>query len=410
MKLRYAIFFAICGVLCFVLVPGSPSRAQSKQAGASPPPVSSPPPAQFNYGGDAAEVPAEFVGNLVFLPVRINEGRPSAFFLDTSAAGSSIDPGRLSVLGLAPSPRTVLSMIGVDVPFAPLPAVPRPDFGLHVGRVYDGTLGADFFERAVVEIDYARQTVRLYDPSSYMHSGKDPAIHLTLSAGLPVVQAKFTDRKGKFLDGDFVVSTANDDTLILFDRYAESHHLLGEHWKTIPSVNPSLAVPNSPAETARLKGFQVGDLTSQNLLVTFSKADLPGSSDPHLAGMIGAAFLSRFRVVFDYPHQQLVLSPNARFSSDDQEDKSGITVVAKGNALHSFEVVDVNPGSPAAKAGIQKGDIIAGVDQDAAADMTLAELRELLRQIGHKYILSIERNGQSKQITIEMKRQLDQQS
>ena len=124
------------------------------------------------------------------------------------------------------------------------------------------------------------------------------------------------------------------------------------------------------------------------------------------AGVIGAAFLARFTVVFDYPHQQLILNPNSHFPSDDQEDKSGISVVAKGNALHTFEVVEVNPGSPAAKAGIQKGDVIAGVDEDAAADMTLAELRDLFRQIGHKYNLSIERNGQSKQITVEMKRQL----
>lgn len=406
MKFRPAIFLGCCVLLCFAAAYDSPSRAQSKQGTAQPPSAGGPTPAQFNYGGDAAEVPVEFVGNLVFLPVRINQGRPSAFFLDTSAASSSIDPGRLSVLGLAPSPKTVLSMIGVDVLFAPLPAIPRPNFGLDVGRAYDGTLGGDFFTRVVVEVDYARQTVRLYDPSSYMYSGQGATFHLTLSAGIPVVQAKFTNQKGKLLEGDFVVSTANDDTVILFDHYAESHRILGEHWKTIPDVDPSLSAPNGAAAVARLKDFQIGNLSSEGLLVTFSNADLPGSTDTHIAGMIGAGFLSRFTVVFDYPHQQLILNPNMRFPSDDQEDKSGITVVAKGSALHNFEVVDVNPGSPAAKAGIQKGDVIAGVDEDAAADMTLAELRDLFRQIGHKYNLSIERNGQSKQITVEMKRQL----
>ncbi|HWF37837.1 MAG TPA: PDZ domain-containing protein [Candidatus Acidoferrales bacterium] len=406
MKFHPVTFWGCCVLLCFAVICDLPSRAQSKQGTAQAPTPGGPPAAQFNYGGDAAEVPAEFVGNLVFLPVRINEGRPSAFFLDTSAASSSIDPGRLSVLGLAPSPRTVLSMIGVDVPFAPLPAIPRPNFGLHIGRAYDGTLGGDFFARAVVEIDYARQTVRLYDPSSYMYSGQGATLHLNFSAGLPVLQAKFTNQKGKLLEGDFVVSTANDDTLILFDHYAESHHILSEHWKTIPSVDPLLSAPDGGAAVARLKGFQIGNLSSQDLLVTFSKADLPGSNDPHLAGMIGAGFLSRFTAVFDYPHQQLILTPNSHFNSDDQEDKSGITVVAKGSALHNFEVVNVNPGSPTAKAGIQKGDVIAGVDQDAAADMTLAELRDLFRQIGHKYNLSIERNGQSRQIAVEMKRQL----
>jgi C-terminal processing protease CtpA/Prc len=116
--------------------------------------------------------------------------------------------------------------------------------------------------------------------------------------------------------------------------------------------------------------------------------------------------LARFTVVFDYPHQQLIVAPNSHFPSDDQEDKSGISVVANGNMLRTFEVVEVTPGTPAAKAGIQKGDIIAGIDEDPAADLTLAEIRELFRQIGHKYTLVIERNGQSKRITVEMRRQI----
>ena len=404
MRFRPAIFLCCFALLCFAAAHEPLSRAQAKQATASP---AAPPPAQFNYGGDAAEVPGEFVGNLIFLPVRINEGRPSAFFLDSTAAASSIDPARLSTLGLLPSPRTVLSLIGVDVPFAPLPALARQNFGLENGRAYEGALGADFFQRVVVEVDYARQTVRLYDPASYTYAGQGATFQLSFSSGLPVVQAKFTDPKGKLLEGEFVVSTANDDTLILFDHYAESHHILSTHWKNIPSADPALSVPGGVAAVGRLKIFQIGSFESQDLLATFSKADLPGSSDTHIAGMIGAAMLSRFTVVFDYPHQRLILNPNMRFPTDDQEDKSGITVVAKGNALRIFEVQDVSPGSPAAKAGIQKGDVIAGVDEDPAADMTVAELRNLFRQVGHKYILSIERNGQSKQITVEMKRQLE---
>jgi C-terminal processing protease CtpA/Prc len=81
-------------------------------------------------------------------------------------------------------------------------------------------------------------------------------------------------------------------------------------------------------------------------------------------------------------------------------------VVAKGSTLKTFEIVDLNPGSPAAKAGIQKGDVIEGIDEDAAADLTLAEIRELFREVGHKYTLVIDRNGQTKQITIEMRRQI----
>lgn len=401
MKYRKGALFLVLVWLCAGVVPGALSRAQSK----SNSPGSNPAPAQFAYGGDAAEIPAEFVGNLVYLPVRMNQSRASYFLLDSTSPTSSIDPGRLAKLDISPAQAPILNLNGVDLPFSTLPAVARPALASGTGRAYEGTLGNDFLQRVVVEIDYARQTVRLYDPALYKYSGGGSAFHLDFSAGLPLLPIKFTELKGKFLDADFVVGTAEDTSTVLFDRYASAHHVLSPHWKTIPSVDPNLN-GSGTAAVGRLKALQFGHYTAEDTLVTFSKSDLPGSQDPRVAGMIGAAMLSRFTVIFDYPHQQLILAPNSHFPSDDQEDKSGISVASKGDSLKTFEIVDVNPGSPAAKAGIQKGDIIAGIDEDAAADLTLAEIRALFRQIGHKYTLVIDRNGQNKQITVEMKRQI----
>jgi len=50
--------------------------------------------------------------------------------------------------------------------------------------------------------------------------------------------------------------------------------------------------------------------------------------------------------------------------------------------------------------------VIAGVDQDAAADMTLYDVRDLLRQAGHRYTLIIIRNGQTLTVPIQMRRLL----
>jgi PDZ domain-containing protein len=406
---RAGISLALVALLCISMVPArsSHARAQSQAPAQAKRDSRTPalPTPQFAYGGDAAEIPAEFVGNLVFLPVRLNQSRSSFFLLDSTAAASSIDPSRLSALGISPAQAPMLNFNGVDLPFAALPALARPDLGSLTGRVYEGTLGGDFFQRLVVEIDYGRHTVRLYDPASYTYSGGGQAFPLAFSAGIPLVQAKFTELKGKYLEAGFVVGTANDSSTILFDRYAEAHRVRSSHWKTVLSVDPQLNVP-TVASVGRLKGLQLGRYTSEDTLVTFSNSDLPGSNDPHIAGIIGAAMLSRFTVIFDYPHQKLILAPNSRFPSDDQEDKSGISVIAKGSALKTFEVVAVSPGSPGAKAGVQKGDVIAGIDEDAAADLTLAEIRDLFRQVGHKYNLVIDRNGQNKQITVEMKRLL----
>jgi C-terminal processing protease CtpA/Prc len=85
---------------------------------------------------------------------------------------------------------------------------------------------------------------------------------------------------------------------------------------------------------------------------------------------------------------------------------SGISLVARGPGLKTFEVVSVAPGTPAADAKIQKGDVIAGVDTDPAADLTLFEIRDLFSQVGHVYKLLIERNGQEIPVSITMRRLL----
>ncbi len=63
-----------------------------------------------------------------------------------------------------------------------------------------------------------------------------------------------------------------------------------------------------------------------------------------------------------------------------------------------------SPAVPGAAAGIHEGDIIAGIDEEPAADITLNAVRDLFRQVGHKYKLVIERNGKTQEVVIEMKR------
>ena len=85
---------------------------------------------------------------------------------------------------------------------------------------------------------------------------------------------------------------------------------------------------------------------------------------------------------------------------------SGISIAASGPGLTTFTITQVRPGTPAAAAGVETGDVIAGVDEEAAADMTLDALRGLFRQVGHKYKLLIERNGKTLTINIQMRRLL----
>jgi PDZ domain len=360
-------------------------------------------PARFAFGGNAAEVPAEFVGNLIFVPVGINKSQPSLFVLDSTAAISSVSPTRAADLGLSNLRDPILNFPGVDIPFVNLPTVDKSNFSQEVGRPYQGALGADFFSRVVVELDYARQTLRLYDPNAYKYAGKGAILPLRFAGSTPVISVKFTLPGQKTHEADFIVNTSFDASLLISDRFSEAHRIFSSHVKTINASDPEIE-GGATVALGRLTDFQIGPYEIKRPIAAFIRQGSNSSFDSNRAGVIGGGIFRRFTVIFDYAHQQLILDPNNHFEDYEQEDKSGIAVVAKGPGLLTFEVASLQPGTPGAEAGVLKGDIIAGIDDEAAADLTLASIRALFRQVGHKYKLLIQRNGQSVQVTVQMRR------
>jgi PDZ domain len=361
-------------------------------------------PVRFAYGGNVAEVPAEFVGGLILVPLHVNQSQPCLFVLDSTAAATSIDPDRAAELGIPAGRSVELEFAGVNLTLPGLPRVAKPDFDARFGRAYEGTLGRDFFESFVVAIDYARKTVRLYDPGAYQYSGQGKSFHLSFSGDTPVVQAKF-NTNGKTLEADFGIDTALDASVLFSKRYTDSHHHMLSHFKTIPAMD-ELSDGTADAILGRMRLFQIGAFPVQQAIATFSEQDAGRTGSGQLAGEIGGGMLRRFTVIFDYPHMQIIFDPNSERRTEELEDMSGISLIARGPGLRTFEVTQVRSGTPGAEAGLQKGDIIAGIDEDPAADLSLMQVRDLFRQLGHPYKLTVERNDQTLHLTMKLKRLL----
>jgi PDZ domain len=359
--------------------------------------------AHFANGGNAAEIAADFLDHLVFIPVRVNQGEPSLFELDSTARVSSIDPGRGAELGLGILTSPTLNLSGVNIALPGLPEEAHPNFAERFGRPYQGTLGNDFLASVVAEVDYARETLQLYDPAVYKYSGHGKSFRLAFVEGMPVLKAKFQIEGGRTTEADFIVDTALDAPVLIFDRDADSHSLFPR--RTISAA--SLPLKGAEGDVvARMNRFQLGPYTVESSLAVISRQDPPTKQDARIAGEIGTGMLRRFGVVFDYAHQQILLDPNSEFHSEDFEDMSGLTIVAGGPNLRRFEITEVRPDTPGADAGLRKGDIIEGIDGDAAADMSLAEIRKLFHQIGTPYNVVITRGGKTLTVMLGMHRLL----
>jgi C-terminal processing protease CtpA/Prc len=73
----------------------------------------------------------------------------------------------------------------------------------------------------------------------------------------------------------------------------------------------------------------------------------------------------------------MALVPNAALNEPDVYERSGLFLIRRAG---STVVADSRPGTPAASAGIVKGDAIASVDGSPTSAMSLSQIREIFSQ------------------------------
>jgi S1-C subfamily serine protease len=149
-------------------------------------------------------------------------------------------------------------------------------------------------------------------------------------------------------------------------------------------------------------------------------------------GSVGGEILKRFSVVFDYKNEQLYLKKNSNFNEPFTYNKSGVEIQHNGlqwvqetvkletvplsgggvtfdnsgkNITNDFkykfqlkpiyEISNIRKNSPAAKSGLQVGDLIISINKSPAYRYSLQKLNEMFKSEEDKWIyLEIERNSQ----------------
>ncbi|HTD52444.1 MAG TPA: PDZ domain-containing protein, partial [Thermoanaerobaculia bacterium] len=175
--------------------------------------------------------------------------------------------------------------------------------------------------------------------------------------------------------------------------------------------------PGAKTEAAEGEGSRLGAvLRGQELqwgrfrfrqpVVELSRSTQGLTADARHAGLVGGQVLSRFRVIFDYARERMILEPNARYGDPFLYDASGVSLSAQGPDLATFEVRRVAPGSPAAQARLAVGDVLLAIDGKPVKQITLQGIRRLFQQDGKEYLLSIFRDGAIEKIHLKCRRLL----
>ena len=89
---------------------------------------------------------------------------------------------------------------------------------------------------------------------------------------------------------------------------------------------------------------------------------------------MGGGVWKRFTATFDYDALTMTLTPNPSYDAPDAWDRSGLFLINTG----AITIIDVRAGTPAATAGLTKGETIQAINGAAVSTMTLRSIRDTL--------------------------------
>jgi hypothetical protein len=339
----------------------------------------------------------ELIDDHIIVPVSVNASEPLNFVLDSGAAATVILEsqstnalllemgGKLSVsgVGTGPSPEafvvadTDLSLgsvrlEGLSVVYLPLSSVP---FFNNLDEVYfDGVIGAPFFERFVVEIDYDRQLISFSEPGSVaaraaLASAGWEELPLQIQSGLPYLATQISTATEHSVAVKLLVDTGYRGPVSLTPQ---THAEIDEPLEYFAIVSQGLS-GDVHSRVAISEHMAIGSFQLDNLPVSYAVSG--GESDGGSNGLIGNEVLSRFNLIFDYPNERMLVTPSRRFEVPINADRSGLLIRSHQQGA---VVKSIGNDSAGDRLDIRIDDIITSIDSRPVTPLNIAELKGVL--------------------------------
>ena len=377
---------------------------------------------RFTAGSSALCIPFDPTSRQISLQARVNGHDKVWLTLDSGSEGSVLDSKLASALGLkavgrqrslgAGGEQEGSTVRGVDVELQgfelldqAMDALSLEALSAQAGRRMDGIIGHPIFERCVVQIDYTRHCLSLFDTSRFEYAGRGAVIPIELIDSHPYVTASVVLPGGRSITGRFVIDTGGSSSLIFSSEVIEREGIQAVMGKTL-SVQGHGVGGGTELRLGRVDRLDLGGFSLVRPIAMLKLTGAGRVSAPGTLGNIGAGVLSRFTVIFDYARRRMILEPGPDLAEAFESDMSGLSLVTAPPEFRTVRVARVMDDSPGVDAGVRAGDVIEAVDGTPADEIGVPALRERLRREGQVIRLGVLRGTERILVTLRTRRMI----
>lgn len=357
-----------------------------------------PAPSSLGITSANGAVPIRVENGLLYLGGSVHGSSPLSFVVDTGSAQTTLDPNVARAAGYNAGSTAPFLVAKRIFPLQSFALAPTDYIAAMTGQSAAGVLGQPQFTRYSLAVDFDRHLAALLSPEICPASA--PRLPIFTAGGLPFVEGTILLPDGSHATGLFLVDTGQPGAgIVLASSFVAAHPGLVS--------GPRLQQPaaaNAPTTLIRLKDLQLGPFTLHAPIAELGPTESsPGN--PRLAGVLGLEALSRFNFVLNKRYASLYLEPSQNMRQPFETDMSGLLLRASPD--HKLVVAAVTPGSPAAEAHIEAGDVLLRMEDKPLTAANLGSVASALRsQPGAMVHLEFERNGKPVRGTFRLKRML----
>jgi hypothetical protein len=371
-----------------------------------------------NIPKNTVEIPFEYNNHFIIVNVRFNHYLNTKFIFDTGAEHTIIIKKdilnllafqyirSIDIVGADLSQKLQAHLInGLNYETGNMRAFNQPllvldddyfRFEEFTGVQIHGILGANLFRRFVVKIDYKKKVITLTKPEAFVKPGKGVTeVSILVQKNKPYLEATVKLHR----------DSAQIPLRFLLDSGASLAMML--HTNSDKKIQmPENVIKGNIGKGlgGYLEGFlgrtpevSFGNFKLNEIITNFQ--ELSGIIDTSYLGgrngIIGNQILERFTLTLDYNHSIAYFEPTHSYNKPFEYDKSGLMLAAGGSNLNQFTVINVLANTPAAEAGIQKGDVLKTINVWPVWLYSLENLgTRLSSKEGKKIKLKVEREGQ----------------
>jgi hypothetical protein len=300
------------------------------------------------------------------------------------------------------------------------------NFSPSLGIPVHGIIGYDLFRDFVVEVNYSKKNIKLFDPNSYEYrlSNNSRMLDISIIGKKAYLDASIVVLDSEEIPVKMLMDTGSSDAVWLFE----------DERIRIPKKNYDDFLGKGLAGDIYGKRTKIHHLKIADFVLSDAKAAFPDMETFNTIkdfggrnGSLGGEILKRFNMVIDYPNQKLILKKNSNFDRKFQYNISGIDLqhagiryvserIASSNGVvfnnektygdvqillqgatrlsvvPEIIVSGIRQGSPAHSAGLKEGDVILAVNGKRIHRYKLQEIMHMLNEKkGRKVKILVER-------------------